>query len=109
MASGTCAFLMSAPVTFLDGRVTLYLGDCREVIAGLPDASVDSVVTDPPYRSSYRFMAERTRGGLWRNGIRAWSPFDPALWTEVLRVLKPGGHMVAFGGTSTYHRHGLRD
>jgi len=80
---------------FLGGKVTLYGGDCRDVLHSLPDCSVDSCVTDPPY-------------GLGFMG-RAWDAKDGAafamdLWAEVLRVLKPGGHVVAFSGTRTYHR-----
>lgn len=109
--------------TFLDGRVALNCGNCLEVLKGLHDASVDSVVTDPPYHlqsihkrfaakgrdeTSERYAAGpygRTAKGFmgkqWDGGDIA---FRPELWTEVLRVLKPGGHLVAFGGTRTYHR-----
>lgn len=74
--------------------VTLLHGDCREVLAGLPDCSVDSVVTDPPYEIS--FMNRKWDG----SGIA----YNVELWRECLRVLKPGGHLLAFGGTRTYHR-----
>ena len=77
-----------------DDRATIYHGDCREVLAELPDASVDSVVTDPPYELG--FMGKR-----WdASGIA----YDAGLWAEALRVLKPGGHLLAFGGTRTWHR-----
>ena len=72
--------------------VTIYHGDCLEVMRGLPDASVDSVVTDPPYGLS--FMGKR-----WDYDVPAVS-----VWREALRVLKPGGHLIAFGGSRTYHR-----
>jgi site-specific DNA-methyltransferase (adenine-specific) len=74
--------------------VTLHHGDCREVLAGLPDASVDAVVTDPPYELGFMGKAWDAQGVA----------YDAALWAEVLRVLKPGGHLLAFGGTRTYHR-----
>jgi hypothetical protein len=60
----------------------------------LPDASVDAVVTDPPYELG--FMGK----GWDASGIA----YDPKMWAQVLRVLKPGGHLLAFGGTRTYHR-----
>lgn len=73
---------------------TFRLGDCREVLAGLPDASIDSIVTDPPYELGFM-------GKAWdASGIA----YDAAMWGECLRVLKPGGHLLAFGGTRTYHR-----
>jgi len=77
---------------YSDEHVTLYHGDCLDVMAGLPPASVDSVVTDPPY-------------GLGFMG-REWDALPPGeLWArECLRVLKPGGHLLAFGGTRTWHR-----
>jgi DNA modification methylase len=69
-------------------------GDCREQLATLPDASIDAIVTDPPYELG--FMGKR-----WdATGIA----YDPVVWSECLRVLKPGGHLLAFGGTRTYHR-----
>ena len=79
---------------YTDGHVTLYHGDCLDVLAQLPDASVDSVVTDPPY--GLDFM-----GKHWDTGAVA---FDTAVWGHCLRVLKPGGHVLAFGGTRTWHR-----
>jgi DNA modification methylase len=80
--------------TFLDGKVVLHGGDSREVLKTLPEASVDSVVCDPPY--SLAFM-----GKAWDTGETA---FATEFWAQVLRVLKPGGHLVAFSGTRTYHR-----
>lgn len=74
------------------GVFRLHTGDCLEVLRTLPDASVDSVVTDPPY--GLAFMGKR-----WDYDV----PMTE-VWAECLRVLKPGGHMVAFGGTRTYHR-----
>ena len=73
---------------------TIHLGDCRDIIATLPDCSIDSIVTDPPYELGFM-------GKGWDNtGIA----YDVNLWTQCLRVLKPGGHLLAFGGTRTYHR-----
>jgi site-specific DNA-methyltransferase (adenine-specific) len=61
---------------------------------GLPDNSIDSIVTDPPYELGFM-------GKKWDStGIA----YNVELWQEVLRVLKPGGHLLAFGGTRTYHR-----
>jgi DNA modification methylase len=73
---------------------TLYHGDNREVLKQLPDNSIDSVVTDPPYELGFM-------GKKWDStGIA----YDVQLWREVLRVLKPGGHLLAFSGSRTYHR-----
>jgi site-specific DNA-methyltransferase (adenine-specific) len=77
----------------LDG-IQLHHGDCRQVLASLPDCSVDSVVTDPPYELGFM-------GKAWDGSGIAYSV---EMWAEVLRVLKPGGHLCAFGGTRTYHR-----
>jgi DNA modification methylase len=74
--------------------VRLRHGDCREIIATLDDESVASIVTDPPYELG--FMSKK-----WDNSGIA---YDVQLWTDCLRVLKPGGHLLAFGGTRTYHR-----
>ena len=69
-------------------------GDNREQLKHLADNSIDSIVCDPPYELG--FMGKR-----WDStGIA----YDLAVWTECLRVLKPGGHLIAFGGTRTYHR-----
>jgi DNA modification methylase len=73
---------------------TILRGDCREQLATLPAESVAAIVTDPPYELG--FMGKR-----WdATGIA----YDPVVWSECLRVLKPGGHLLAFGGTRTYHR-----
>ena len=76
--------------------IDLRLGDCLDVLRTLPDNSVDSVVTDPPYGLS--FMGKR------------WDYDVPAVdvWAECLRVLKPGGHLLAFAGTRTQHRMAVR-
>jgi site-specific DNA-methyltransferase (adenine-specific) len=103
--------------------VQVLRGDCRKLLPAMPENLVDSVVTDPPYhfasivkrfgpngaapvksngatgvyeRSSRGFM-----GKTWDGGSVA---FDPATWVAVLRVLKPGGHMLAFGAPKTAHR-----
>lgn len=74
--------------------VTVYHGDCREVLTSLPSESIDSIVTDPPYELAFM-------GKKWdATGIA----YDPVVWRECLRVLKPGGHLLAFGGTRTWHR-----
>lgn len=81
------------PVIDLDG-VRVFHGDCRDVLAVLPDNSVDSVVTDPPYELGFM-------GKSWdASGIA----YDSDVWGQCLRVLKPGGHLLAFGGTRTWHR-----
>jgi site-specific DNA-methyltransferase (adenine-specific) len=67
-------------------------GDCLDVMRGMPDASVDAVVTDPPYGLSFM-------GKDWDHGVPG-VPF----WREALRVAKPGAYLLAFGGTRTYHR-----
>ena len=70
----------------------LLRGDCLEKLKELESSSIDSIVTDPPYGLS--FMGKK------------WDYDVPSIeiWKEALRVLKPGGHLLAFGGTRTYHR-----
>ena len=70
----------------------LMLGDNIQSLKKLPDNSIDSIVTDPPYGLS--FMNKK------------WDYDVPSMefWKEVYRVLKPGGHILSFGGTRTYHR-----
>lgn len=82
----------------------LFLGDNLEVLRSWPDACVDSIVTDPPYGlSAARNSGKKSKGGFMG---KAWDYDVPTveLWRECLRVLKPGGHMLAFGGTRTNHR-----
>lgn len=70
----------------------LHQGDCLEVMKTLPDNSVDSIVTDPPYGIS--FMGKK------------WDYDVPGVdvWAEALRLLKPGGHILVACGTRTQHR-----
>lgn len=72
--------------------IALYLGDCLDVMKTLPENSVDAVVTDPPY--SYKFMSKKWDADL--PGIE--------IWKECIRLLKPGGFLLSFGGCRTYHR-----
>ena len=121
---------------YTDDRVTIYHGDCIEVMRSLPDASVDAVVTDPPYGLEFMgkdwdapwkqagdVIADPASVGGFQDGAGG-NPFSRSrirygredgasigfqLWftevaTEALRVLKPGGHLLAFGGTRTWHR-----
>jgi site-specific DNA-methyltransferase (adenine-specific) len=76
--------------------VDLRLGDCLEAMRVMPDASVDSIVTDPPYGLSFM-------GKKWDYDVPS-----SEIWAECLRVLKPGGHLLAFAGTRTQHRMAVR-
>ena len=72
----------------------LILNDCIAAMKEMPDNSVDSIVTDPPYELGFM-------GKSWdASGIA----FNIEVWQEALRVLKPGGHLLAFSGSRTYHR-----
>ena len=83
---------------YVDDRVTVYLGDCLDVLADLPADSVDAVVCDPPY--ALDFM-----GSAWdRYTAREFEDWCARWAAECERVLKPGGHLLAFGGTRTWHR-----
>lgn len=99
-----------------------FLGDSNNVMAEMPDACVDSVITDPPYHLTSivkRFgkegsaPAQHGKDGAFARASRGfmgkeWDGGDiaqqPEFWAEVLRVLKPGGHLLAFSGSRTYHR-----
>ena len=71
---------------------TIHNGDCIETMKAMPPESIDAIVTDPPY--GLGFMGKK------------WDGLPPSLeWAEACyRVLKPGGHIAAFGGTRTWHR-----
>ena len=75
-------------------KARVLVGDCRVTMATLPDASVDAVVCDPPYELGFM-------GKSWdASGIAC----DVEVWRQAFRVLKPGGHLLAFSGSRTYHR-----
>ena len=75
-------------------RMKLINADCIAAMKEMPDNSVDSIVTDPPYELGFM-------GKSWdATGIA----FNIEVWQEALRVLKPGGHLIAFSGSRTYHR-----
>jgi DNA modification methylase len=73
---------------------TVHIGNNLNILPTLPDNSVDSIVTDPPYELGFM-------GKKWDSSGIAYSV---ELWRECLRVLKPGGHLLSFGGTRTWHR-----
>jgi site-specific DNA-methyltransferase (adenine-specific) len=74
----------------------LLLGDCLDKLKELDDNSVDSIVTDPPY--GLAFMGKK-----WDYDVPS-----QAIWEECMRVLKPGGHILSFAGSRTYHRMAVR-
>lgn len=109
---------------FLSGKVQLCCGDSLHYLKDQPDNRYDSIVTDPPYAlvsiqkrfgsanaaavkvpeggsGAYARASAGFMGKKWDTGETA---FAIEFWQECLRVLKPGGHVVAFGGTRTYHR-----
>lgn len=70
------------------------VGNCIDLMSEMADCSVDSVVTDPPYELGFM-------GKSWdATGIA----YNINVWQQCLRILKPGGHLLAFGGSRTYHR-----
>ncbi len=106
-------------------RVTVYQGDCLRVMAAMPEASVDTVITDPPYaltadKANWRaksgddfnkrsdLAAPRSNKNKKRGGFmgKEWDSTLPPIevWQECLRVAKPGAILLAFGGTRTFHR-----
>ena len=103
-------------------RIDLRQGDCLEVLKTIPDNSIDSVVTDPPYHltsivkrfgkegsapaqfgkdGAYSRASKGFMGKEWDGGDIA---FRTDVWSECYRVLKPGGHLLAFSHSRTYHR-----
>lgn len=102
----------------------IFEGDCLDLLRDLPDECIDAIVTDPPYE-----LTANKKGGSGLASVNLDSPYgrarigtgngggfmgqkwdatgiahDKDFWRECLRVLKPGGHLLAFGGTRTYHR-----
>jgi site-specific DNA-methyltransferase (adenine-specific) len=106
-----------------DDVVSLHLGNCLDVLREMPDASVDAVCTDPPYALAELSTALVLQAmGAWMTGDRdhvpdgpggfmgkRWDRFvpPPGVWDECLRVLKPGGHLLAFAGSRTVDLMGL--
>ena len=102
--------------------IDLRLGDCLEVLKTLEDNSVDSIVTDPPYHLTSitkRFgkegsapaqygtdgaFARASKGFMGKEWDGGDIAFRTDVWKECYRVLKPGGHLLSFGGSRTYHR-----
>ena len=74
----------------------IYQGDCLESLKTFPDNSIDAIVTDPPYGLSFM-------GKKWDYDVP-----KQEIWEECLRVLKPGGYLLAFAGTRTQHRMAVR-
>jgi site-specific DNA-methyltransferase (adenine-specific) len=107
------------PTPVIIGNATLYCGDCRAALAGMADNSVDAVVCDPPYglgnEPDINAVLDcwlsgnvyRAKGGGFMG--KAWDAFVPGpdVWREVYRVLKPGGHLLAFAGTRTVDVMGI--
>jgi DNA modification methylase len=81
-------------MTLTNNTFNIHIGDNQLILPTLPDNSVDSIVTDPPYELGFM-------GKTWdATGIA----YNVEMWRECLRVLKPGGHLLAFSGSRTYHR-----
>lgn len=80
----------------MPSNFTLHHGDCLDALRAMPDNSIDSIVTDPPYGLSFM-------GKKWDYDVPSVE-----IWAECLRVLKPGGHLLAFAGTRTQHRMAVR-
>lgn len=76
--------------------IQLMQGDCLELMRDIPDWSVDAIICDPPYGLSFM-------GKKWDYDVPSVE-----IWAECLRVLKPGGHLLAFAGTRTQHRMAVR-
>ena len=104
-------------IVYQEGPVTLHHDDCLVALRGMADESVHAVVTDPPYGLANTDPAHVVEAlTKWATGDRefipegrgfmgkAWDAFvpPPAVWDECLRVLKPGGHLLAFAGSRTF-------
>ena len=78
--------------------------DCLEVMRKMPDNSVDAIVTDPPYGISFMSKGFDTFKKEGMSDNQAFQADMTPLFKEMLRIAKPGAHILAFGGTRTYHR-----
>ena len=108
--------MTTAPELLCDGRVQLYCGDCLDVLAALEANSIDACVTDSPYGlefmgkewdAPWQVSSSSALFGKRQTRLRQMSGFQDWCqdWArEVIRVLKPGGHLLSFGGTRTFHR-----
>lgn len=75
-------------------KYTIYNGDSMEMLSVIAPSSVDCIITDPPYEIGFM-------GNKWdKQGIA----FNTSFWKKCLQVLKPGGYLLAFGGSKTFHR-----
>jgi DNA modification methylase len=84
----------TSQTTLTNNTFNIHTGDNQLILPTLPDNSIDSIVTDPPYELGFM-------GKTWdATGIA----YNVEMWRECLRVLKPGGHLLAFSGSRTYHR-----
>ena len=102
-----------------DGVATLELGDCIEAMREMPENSIDSIVTDPPYglvkqpdirKVLEHWLKGESFGGSEKGFMgKTWDSFvpGPGYWEEVYRVLKPGGHLLSFAGTRTVDLLGI--
>lgn len=99
------------------GRAIVYVGDCRKILPQLQQEQFHAVVTDPPYELTSDTSTKRSafpgrysgtngekRGFMGQKWDGTGVAFDPITWSAVLRVAKPGAHLLSFGGTRTYHR-----
>jgi len=117
-------------LTYEDGGAAIWHGDCVEVMSQLGADSIDAVITDPPYGlefmgkgwdtfkasgtaqarvaegtdSSHPFRDGSTRIRYGRSDLRAFEDWCESWAEQAYRVLKPGGHLLAFGGSRTWHR-----
>ena len=91
--------------SFVDGS-QIFNGDCLEVLKAMPDNSVTSFVTDPPYdlTDNKKSGKSSSKGFMGKEWDGTGIAFNVELWKECLRVLKPGGYILAFGGTRTVHK-----
>ncbi len=126
MDEGDSALQLSLPFVSADdslsGRSNLLIGDVLEVIKDFPDCHFDAILCDPPYHLTQNYRNGSPQPGdagktpFGRHGVgtdkgfmgQTWDGGDIAFrretWVQILRVMKPGAYLMAFGGTRTFHR-----